>query len=670
MDVSVTIQQNRFVSPETKIMLDKIAATARILALEAIEKANSGHPGVPTGCAELGALLYSELLQHDPSEPDWLNRDKFVLSAGHGSMFLYAYLHLAGYPVSLEDIKNFRSLGSITPGHPEFGVTPGVETTTGPLGQGLATAVGMAIAQKHQMALYNEQEKIFTHSVVALAGDGCMMEGVAYEAISLAGTLALDNLIVFYDSNAITIDGRTDITFTEDVGKRFEACGWAVETCSGYDYEALTQAYYTAKYQTSKPTLIIARTTIGKGAPHFENTSKAHSGAMGRAEIALVKEAAGFPVTEEFFVPAEVSAHFEKKQAYWKALRCSWQEKYAMVEASIVSRTLDLEEALSLVPTSKVTIGEMVESRTTMNEFLDCVQQKNRGLLGGSADLTSPCLKGMDTYHVFSSTDYTGNFIHYGVREHAMAAIANGIALQTGMKTYCATFLSFVDYLRPALRLSALMDLPVLYILAYDSIYNGEDGPTHQPIEQLASVRAMPNVVVIRPADAQEGIVCARMALQEKSKPVACLTTRQKLECFAKADSEWEEHMETMGAYIVKDSEHEPGYTIVATGSEVATVIHAVAGMSNRDSIRIVSMPCREYFTAREQAVKDHIIPPASKVIVVEAAVEQGWSVLSAEKVIFIGVEGFGTSAPGDIVAKEKKLDVASVQQRLEAVCR
>ena len=642
---------------------DRIAACVRALTLEAIEKAASGHPGLPLGCAEIGTLLYSELLQHDPRNPQWMNRDRFVLSGGHGSMLLYSLLHFCGYDISLDDIKQFRVLGSKCPGHPEYGVTPGVETTTGPLGQGLATAVGMALAQKKEQAHFQG----FDNHIVALAGDGDMMEGIVHEAISLAGMQQLDNLIVIYDSNKYTIDGKTDITFTEDVAATFRACGWHTMECNGYDYDEIATVFHEAKYSVGRPTLIVANTVIGKGAPHFENQAKAHAGAMGQREIDFIRNQAGLP-DEAFSVPSDIYAFFAEKRKGWEQASRKWENDHQEIVKDIEQQKLHYSDKLVSLLVESNGVGSKSESRTSLSEFFQVLHLENPSFIGGTADLNSPCLKAMDRFDVINPGNRTGNFINYGVREHAMAAISNGLKLyQLKNTVYCSTFLSFVDYLRPSLRLSALMELPVIYNLAYDSVYIGEDGPTHQPVEQLPSIRCMPNLAVIRPADAQEGVVCAKMAIEHRGGPVACITTRQKLTCFEKYDGDWQATMAKAGGYIVKKESGPLSCTLVATGSEVNTVLDALQHIENSESFRVVSMPCREYFYTQDEETRNAIVPCDGKVIVVEAAAEQGWSKLSRQKVHFIGIESFGTSAPGENVAKAMGIDAVSVAKRIMA---
>ncbi len=645
-----------------KRMFDKIAGCVRALTLEATEKAQSGHPGLPLGCAEFGTLLYSELLQHNPKNPNWKNRDRFVLSGGHGSMLLYSLLHMSGYDLSMEDLKGFRVLGSKCPGHPEYNETPGVETTTGPLGQGVSTAVGMAIAQKHESEIWD----IFDNHIIALCGDGDMMEGVVHEAISYAGMQKLNNLIVVYDRNQITIDGGIEITFTEDVAKTFEACGWDTLSCNGYDYDEIASAINKAKQSSENPTLIVMDTFIGKGVPKVENTSKAHAGAMGRDSIAHVREQAGLD-PQEFSVPSEVYSFFEEKNKEWSKIADKWESDNKEVLEEIQNSKMKIDESISQNIVDSIKIGDMVESRATLSQYIDAIQKNDITVMGGTADLNNPCLKTMTEFNVFNPQNRKGNFFNFGVREHGMAAIANGMKLYEPMFTiYSSTFLSFVDYLRPALRLSALMQLPVVYNLAYDSIFIGEDGPTHQPIEQLPSIRCMPNLSIIRPGDAQEGAVSGEMAFARTDGPTAVITTRQKLECFEKEDKNWVENMKKFGAYIVKRESTELKNIVVATGSEVATTLKAVEKMENNENIRLISMPCRDIFISSNQELKENLIPKDIRCAVVEAAAESGWSEISNMKVSFIGLNQFGTSAPGEIVGKVRGMDSDSIAKRLE----
>lgn len=649
--------------------LDRAAASVRALTLEAIERAQSGHPGLPLGCADLGVMLFSGLLQYDPQEPQWPNRDRFVLSGGHGSMLMYALLHISGYDVSIDDLKHFRSLGSKTPGHPEYGETPGIETTTGPLGQGLATAVGMALAQKHQMQQFSKEEGMFDNRVVVLAGDGDLMEGVVQEAVSFAGVQKLDNLILFYDSNEVTIDGRTDLTFSDDTAGRFSACGWEVLHCDGHDHRSIAEAYTKAHRMGGRPSVIIMRTKIGRGAPGFEGQPKAHAGAMGQDVIDHIRREAGIPA-EAFSVPEDVYACFSEKQKSSAQRTRLWNDKYREVYERYLQQEIpavDEQKVVELI--EGVSVGDMIESRTTFSMLLDDVQQKHSCLLGGTADLRDPCLKGMTCFDVHTPEHREGNFLYYGIREHGMAAVSNGIKLYDPVyQVYCSTFLSFADYLRPALRLSALMGLPVMYILAYDSVYIGEDGPTHQPVEQLPSLRCMPNLKVYRPADAQEAVVCAQTALQQQDGPSACLSTRQKLCCFEKEQKDWQRSIIDRGAYIVKEASSELKGTIVATGSEVYSTLEAVSSIEEAAAYRIVSMPCRERFLEACAEERSALVPYDSHVIVVEAAEEQGWSALSSQKIDFIGIHEFGTSAPGDAAAAARGIDAEGIGKKISAI--
>lgn len=646
---------------DEKRMFDKIAGCVRALTLEATEKAQSGHPGLPLGCAEFGALLYSELLQHSPKNPNWKNRDRFILSGGHGSMLLYSLLHMSGYDLSMDDIKGFRVLGSKCPGHPEYNETPGVETTTGPLGQGLSTAVGMAIAQKHESEMWN----IFDNHIITLAGDGDMMEGVVHEAISYAGMQELNNLIVVYDRNKVTIDGGIEITFTENVSKTFEACGWDTISCNGYDYDEITDAITKAKQSQKKPTLIVMDTFIGKGVPKVENTSKAHAGAMGKDSIAYVREQAGLDA-EEFTVPSEVYSFFSKKCKEWAIKSEKWEAENKAVLEEIDNSKMQIDSTITKKIVDSIKPGDMIESRTTLSQYINAIQENDITVMGGTADLNNPCLKTMTKFNVFNPKNRKGNFFNFGVREHGMAAIANGMKLYEPKFTiYSSTFLSFVDYLRPALRLSALMKLPVVYNLAYDSIFIGEDGPTHQPIEQLPSIRCMPNLSIIRPGDAQEGAVSGEMAFSREDGPTAVITTRQKLECFKKEDENWIDNMKKYGAYIVRGEKADLKNIVIATGSEVSSTLKAIEKMENNENIRLISMPCRDIFISSNQELREKLIPKNIKCAVVEASAESGWSEISNMKVVFIGLNQFGTSAPGDIVGKVRGMDSDSIAKRL-----
>ena len=644
--------------------LQAIALSVRSLTIDAIQKANSGHPGMPMGAAELGAYLYGVELKYYPKDPKWLNRDRFILSAGHGSMFLYSLLHMAGFDLSLDDIKAFRQVGSKCPGHPEYGRTPGVETTTGPLGQGIATAVGMAIAERKMSAHFNKPgQEIFDHFVFVLAGDGCMMEGVASEACSLAGHLGLGNLIVYYDSNHISIDGPTDITFSEDVAKRFEAYGWQVLRGSMYSFEDIASLTARAKAEKDRPSLIVLDSVIGKGAPTKQGTSSAHGSPLGEEEALKAKEALGIPIDKPFWIAPEAYSYFEEHRRELEKDYAAWQLRFETWKKANPSLAQELAIWLSGKEMNKLdlpsfVVGEKVATRNASGKCLAAISEAWPNFIGGSADLTSPNVSQLPqnadgTPLVFSKSNPNGRYIYFGVREHAMAAIANGIALYGGLRPFIATFLVFSDYLRPALRLSALMGLPVIYVLTHDSIYVGEDGPTHQPIEALAALRAIPNLRVLRPADAEETAVAWRVAMERLDGPTVLVLSRQNLPVLEKYESDWPSKID-LGAYVVKDSDRAPEVTLVGSGSEVSLAISAaeiVKSKRQETAIRIVSVPDRRAFYAACPLVREAILSPGSLVFVAEAGVAQGWERIAPADQI-LSIERFGESGPGDKVAE------------------
>ncbi|GAB1484503.1 transketolase [Treponema sp.] len=631
--------------------LDKVSLSIRTLSMDAIQKANSGHPGLPLGAAELGAMLYGELLRHDPGSPDWADRDRFVLSAGHGSMFLYAALHLSGYGVSLDDIKNFRQIGSACAGHPEYGMAGGIETTTGPLGQGIATSVGMAIAESMLAARFNTaSRKIVDHYTYTLVGDGCLQEGVSAEASSLAGHLGLGKLIAFYDSNKITIDGSTDLSFTEDVAKRYEAYGWQVLSGSMYDYAGIAKLVAEAKADTKRPSLIILTSIIGKGAPNKQGTHGVHGAPLGAEEIVAARAAMG--VSGDFYIAPEALEYFAAKRGEWKKTHEAWNAEFAAWAKENPEKKTEWDAFHSgktiqgAMPS--FAIGDKLATRTASNKTLIAIAKANGQLVGGSADLQGPNAVSLPDAGVYSKTDRAGRYIHFGIREFAMAAISNGIQLHGGLRAFCATFMVFVDYLRPALRLSALMNQPVLYVMTHDSIFVGEDGPTHQPIEHLASLRAMPNVRLLRPADAEETVVAWEMAMERTDGPTVLALTRQNLPVFAKADTDWKETIKT-GAYIAKKAEGKADVTLIATGSEVALALEAAAKVSGK-KIQVVSMLSRELFEAQAEPIRNAIVPVGTRVVVCEAGARQGWERWAKVEDI-LSIERFGESGPADKVA-------------------
>ncbi|GHV70134.1 transketolase [Spirochaetia bacterium] len=633
--------------------LEKVSVSVRSLSMDAIQKANSGHPGLPLGAAELGAVLYGEILRHDPSAPDWADRDRFVLSAGHGSMFIYSLLHLSGYPgITLEDIKNFRQVGSKAAGHPEYGLVPGIEITTGPLGQGIASATGMAIAETMLAARFNTTDHtIVNHYTYALAGDGCLQEGVSSETASLAGHLKLGKLIVFYDSNKITIDGSTDLSFTEDTAKRYEAYGWQVLKGSMYDFDEIAKLTAEAKKETNKPSIIILTSIIGKGAPKKQNTADVHGAPLGPEEVAAAKKNLGIPDGAEFYIAPEVPEYFKTKQVEWKKTRENWLAEFDAWSKENPDKRKEWDAFYSgkIVPAELpvFTAGEKIATRTAGNKALAALAAVNLNLVGGSADLKGPNAVGFPNSGPYSAADRGGRYLHYGIREFGMAAISNGISLHGGFRSFCATFMVFCDYLRPALRLSALMKQPVIYVLTHDSIFVGEDGPTHQPVEHLAALRVIPGVRVIRPADAEETAEAWAMALERQDGPTALALSRQNLTVFPKDDPDWKNTIRA-GAYIVKKAAGTPEAVIIATGSEVGLALSAAE--KSGKNIQVASMPSRELFESQPAALQNSIIPPGLRVIVAEAGVRNGWERWAKPEDIF-SIDRFGESGPADKVA-------------------
>jgi transketolase len=645
--------------------LEKIALSARVLAMDAVQEANSGHPGLPLGCAELGAFLYGQALKHDPADPAWIDRDRFVLSAGHGSMFLYAHLHLAGYGIGIDDIKRFRKVGSKCAGHPEFGLAPGVETTTGPLGQGIATSVGMAIAESMLAARFNTaKRKVMDHYTFTLVGDGCLEEGVSAEASSLAGHLGLGKLIVFYDSNKITIDGSTDLSFTEDVGKRYEAYGWQVLRGDMYDFAALERLVAQAKAETARPSLIILKSIIGKGAPTKQGTAGVHGSALGPEEVEKAKAALGAPAEPKFWVDPAAYAFYGKRRTELAAAHAAWKAEYAAWKEEEPGLAAELEDyfagrarkPLDLPAFAK---GEKIATRNASGKVLAAASKAWPNLVGGSADLTGPNVSSLPEGGVYNPANRAGRYLHFGIREFGMAAIANGISVHGGLRPFVATFLVFSDYLRPALRLAALMKQPVVYVLTHDSIFIGEDGPTHQPIEHLAALRAIPNVRVLRPADAEETAVAWRMAMERTDGPTVLALTRQNLPVFEKADPEWPLSM-GLGAYVVRNSEAVPDTVVVGSGSEVPMALAAADKLGKSGAcagLRVVSMPSRELFFSQPKPIRDAILPPGARVVVAEAGIAQGWERIAKSEDI-LSIETFGESGPGDDVARHMEFTV------------
>jgi transketolase len=523
-----------------KQAITAVANSVRTLAVDQVQSAKSGHPGLPMGCAELGALLYGEIMNHNPADSSWVNRDRFVLSAGHGSAFLYALLHLSGYKLSIEDLKGFRQLGTLTPGHPEFGWTDGVETTTGPLGAGFSNAVGMAIAEEMLAAKFNTDKRtVIDHYTYALSGDGCMMEGITSEAASLAGHLGLGKLVVFYDDNSITIEGSTDLAFTEDVGARYKAYGWQVLKGDAYDLEGIMKQVEEAKSVKDKPAIIILKSIIGKGSPNKAGSHKIHGAPLGEEEIKLTRENLGIPVDQDFYVFPEAYSYFEEKRKEFAAEYDAWNGEFAewkkenpelvkLWDSYMSDDVISIDDA----DMPQFEIGEGVATRVASGQSLVASCSLVPNLVGGSADLAPSNNTIVPDNGDFSRSDRAGRTLHFGVREHAMGGVTNGIVLHGGLRGYCATFLVFADYMRPTVRLAAIMKVPTTFIFTHDSIYVGEDGPTHQAVEQIESLRIIPNNIMLRPGDAQETVVAWQMAVEKKDGPVCMAYTRQGLKVY------------------------------------------------------------------------------------------------------------------------------------------
>ena len=639
-----------------------IANTIRGLSVDGVAAANSGHPGMPLGMADVCAVLWSEHMNFNPKNPKWLNRDRFILSAGHGSMLIYSLLHLYGYDLSMDDLKAFRQWGSKTPGHPENFVTAGVETTTGPLGQGVANAVGFALAEASLAARYNrEGSEIIDHYTYVVAGDGCLQEGISHEACSFAGHNKLGKLIMLYDSNNITIDGPTHISFTEDTRKRFEAYGWQVLEIDGHDYDQINAAIAEAKKEKSKPSIIICKTIIGFGSPNRAGTSKAHGEPFPAEEIELMKEKLGLPKDKSFFVPDEISDLRAKTQEKGENLENKWNELWENYKNKNQEAAKELEnsikgeiskEALDIPQFgSEKAIATRSASGTVLNHIAKYIPQ----LMGGSADLTPSNNTLPAGEESFSPENPKGRYIRYGVREHGMAAIMNGMALHGGVLPYSGTFFVFSDYMRPAMRMSALMEQQVVYVLTHDSIGLGEDGPTHQPEAHLWAYRMIPNMTVIRPMDANETAEAWKSALKNKKGPTCLVLTRQGLPVYDRAGLGWAKSEEAQkGGYVLcEDKDFEA--IIIATGSEVELAVEAKTKLNEQGvKVRIVSMPSTNIFDEQSQEYKDSVLPKnILKRVAVEAGVTLGWYKYVGLEGRVIGLDRFGASAPYKTLYKE-----------------
>jgi len=671
--------------------------TIRFLSVDAVQKAKSGHPGMPLGAAPMAYVLWTRLLKHNPRNPDWFDRDRFVLSAGHGSMLLYSLLHLTGYDLSLDDIKQFRQLGSKAPGHPERGHTPGVETTTGPLGQGFANAVGMAIAEAQLAARYNRPgHEVIDHATYAIVSDGDLMEGVASEAASLAGHLRLGKLTLLYDDNYVTLAAGTDITFSEDRARRFEAYGWhTVSVPDGNDLAAIEAALHAAEAETARPSLILVRTHIGFGSPNKHDSFEAHGSPLGVDEVRLTKQNLGWPVEPPFLIPEAALAHFREAVTRGARDEAASNERMTAYAKAFPDLAEELRRSLSgelprdwdaNMPVFAADPKGMA-TRVASGKVMNAIAPRVPALSGGSADLdpsTHTALKGLGDFNPPAETgadmqgsdgggwSYAGRNLHFGVREHAMGAIVNGMAAHGGIVPYGSTFLIFSDYMRPPIRLAALMGLHVIHVFTHDSIALGEDGPTHQPVEQLAALRAIPNLIVIRPGDANETAVAWRVALETRDRPVILALSRQDMPTldrsrYAPADGL------RRGAYVLCDaSDAKPQLILIASGAEVGLIVAAAERLAaEKLAVRCVSMPSWELFDALSQDDRDAVLPPGVRArLAVEAGAAQGWHRYVGDAGAVLAVERFGASAPGDVLLREYGFTVDEVCKRAKALLR
>ncbi len=616
--------------------------TIKALAMDAVQQANAGHPGMPMGMADIAVTLWGRFIEVDPEAPTWPDRDRFVLSNGHGSMLLYALLHLSGFPLSLDELRNFRQWGSHTAGHPEIDHDLGIEMTTGPLGQGFGTAVGMAIAESHLRARLGED--IIDHFTYAFVSDGDLMEGVSSEAASLAGHFGLGRLIYFYDDNDISIDGSTDITFSEHVGTRFEAVGWHGLEVDGHDRVAIAEAIEEARSESNRPSLIICHTHIAKGAPNLQDTAESHGQPLGEEEVRLTKEAMGFPVEPTFHVDDSVYAFFAQAMERGRKAHRGWRERLerADEETARLYRALFEPQEVRLEGPG-VEVGEKIATRASGGKLFAEIAHQVPGFIGGSADLAGSTKTVIEKGRLFSADDPSARDIPFGVREHAMGTLVNGMAIHGGLRPYGATFFVFSDYMRPAVRLSALMEIPSIWVWTHDSVFLGEDGPTHQPIEHLASLRAMPNIWVIRPGHANEIAPAWEMALNRQDGPVAIVLTRQGVRTLeANPDGV------RQGGYIVADGSD---VTIIATGSELSLSVDAAGILAEEGiSARVVSLPCWEVFSAQSDEYRAGVLGSAPRVSV-EAAATFGWKEMVGDRGVSIGIDQFGASAPAGVIA-------------------
>ena len=660
----------------TAVALDQLCVnTIRTLAIDAVQKASSGHPGLPMGAAPMAYVLWQRHLRHQPQNPDWPDRDRFVLSAGHGSMLLYALLHLTGYDVTMQDLKAFRQWGSRTPGHPESFDTPGVEATTGPLGQGSANAVGMALAERALAYRFNRRSHmIVDHYTYALVSDGDLMEGISAEAASFAGHVRLGKLIYLYDANDVTLDGPASLTFsTEDVGRRYQAYGWHVLRVQDgdTDLEAIDAAIREAKEETRRPSIIIVKTTIGYGSPNKQGSSSAHGSPLGADEVTLTKESLGWDAEEPFYVPEEAKGQFGKAIERGDEAESQWNERFASYRSAHPELAAEWERRFSnklpagweaAIPSFET--GDNLATREASGKVLNAIAAAVPEFLGGDADLSSSTKTALKDMGSFDGQTGEGRNIHFGVREHAMGSIVNGMAYHGGLRGYASTFFLFSDYMRPAVRLAALSKVPAIYVWTHDSVGLGEDGPTHQPVEHLMALRVVPNLHVIRPADANETAEAWRLAMERTEGPTALVLTRQKIATIDRS-SYGNASGTRRGAYVVAEGDDA---AVIATGSEVALALEARELLEKADvSCRVVSMPCWELFEAQADDYRESVLPEAVKARVsVEAGVTLGWRRYLGEKGRAIGIDRFGASAPGNTIFEKLGLTPESVAETVK----
>jgi transketolase len=660
--------------PQSDASLQSLAInTVRTLSMDAVQAAESGHPGTPMALAPLAYALYTRHVRHNPADPHWPDRDRVILSAGHASMLLYSTLYLAGYDLSLDEIKNFRQWGSKTPGHPEFGHTAGVETTTGPLGQGVGNAVGFAVAEAHLASLFNRDgHGVIDHYTWFIAGDGCLQEGISHEAASFAGHQKLGKLIGFWDDNRITIDGRTDLSCSDDVQKRFEGYGWQVLHIADVNDQAqIDAAVAEAKRDTQRPTLVVTRTIIGFGSPNRADTAKAHGEPLGKDEITLTKAAYGWPSDEPFHVPAEALEHWRLAKERGVNMQAEWMRRFAEYSKAFPSEAKELgrrwhgdlpagwEKSLPEFTSENGNVASRAASGSVINAIGPAVPE----LIGGSADLTGSNLTNVKNGGIFSATQRSGRNFHFGIREHAMGSVMNGMALHGGIIPYGGTFLVFADYMRPAIRLAALMRQQVIYVFTHDSIGLGEDGPTHQPIEHLSSLRCIPNLLVLRPADAQETAEAWRTALKHRTGPSALVLTRQKLPLIDRSTHAAVSGL-AKGAYVLKDAPEgqQAKAVIIATGSEVEVALNAQAELAAKGvATRVVSMPSMELFAQQSKEYQESVLPAGVRRVAVEAAHPMSWHRWVGADGVIVGIDGFGASAPAAKLFQEYGITAQAV---------